>query len=546
MNISSSPKARLRSGPQLTVSLLTLSLLLISSTGCQSSKAKSKEKEKLAVPRSMPPARMESEFAPAPIPRSAPPPAPIPPPPRTGLIPRDAQAAAGGLPGGDGKTYSFSAKALDLKDALALFARNFELNIVPDGEIAGSITVDFKNLTLDKAMDALLDTFGYYAEYDHGLIRVKGITNEIFTIDYLRLVRGGTGSSSANISSGASSKGGGSSGGGSSGGSSGGGGSGGDGVGVSINQSDTVKFWDELDEQMKALVSEKGKYVINRTAGEVFVNDSKAKVDQIRVFLSHVRQTLHRQVDIEARIYEVLLNDEYHLGVDWQNIMGRVADYYISSGGGTTLVPTSRLIVDNPIGGASPGAPALSLAMGRKEAKMVVDALKEMGTLRVVSQPRIRTLNNQSAMIKVGLDKPFFRQTTQVTTSSGAVSTQSSVDVQIVTIGTILSITPQISEDGFINMDISPIITRLVNTATSKDGLTTAPEIDIKQTSSLVRMKDKNTVVIGGLIQDESYKTVRKVPLLGDLPILGRLLTGTYDDKRKSELVIFITPTIVD
>ncbi|MBM3848475.1 MAG: hypothetical protein FJ405_19600 [Verrucomicrobia bacterium] len=296
---------------------------------------------------------------------------------------------------------------------------------------------------------------------------------------------------------------------------------------------------------MKSLISDKGRYVINRTAGQVFVSDSRANLDRVCSFLISVRTTLHRQVDIEARSFEVVLNDEFHLGVDWQSVMGRVGEYFISSGGGTTLIPTSRMIVDSPLGGNTPGAPALSLAMGRDQSRAVVDALKEMGTLRIVSQPRIRTLNNQAALIKVGLDKPFFRRTTETTSTSGGFNTTSSVEVQIVTIGTILSLTPQISEDGFINMDVSPVITRLVRTATTPDG-TTAPEMDLKQSSSLVRLKSGSTVVIGGLIQDENYSTTRKVPLLGDIPLLGRLMTGNYDNRRKTELVIFITPTVVD
>lgn len=520
--------------------------ILASNPGCQSPKTKTKGTPATPPgPASKPPSRMESEFAPAPARKVTPPTPPFPTPPNTSLLPRDAAAAAGGIPGGD-RTYGFSAKGLDLKDALALFARTFDLNIVPDPDVTGTLTVDFKDLRLDKAMDALLDVFGYYAEYDRGLIRVKSITTEVFTIDYLRLVRGGTGNSSANIASGSSAGSSGSSSS-SSGGasSSGGNGTSGDGAGISINQTDTVRFWEELDEQMKSLISDKGKYVINRTAGQIFVNDQRANMDRIRSFLSHVRQTLHRQVEIEAQIFEVILNDEYHLGIDWQNVMAKVGDYYVSSGGGTTLIPTSRMIVDNPIGGNTPGDPALSLAMGRKDARAVVDALKEMGTLRIVSQPRIRTLNNQAAMIKVGLDKPFFRKTSMVTATTGTPITQTSVEVQVVTIGTILSITPQISEDGHVSMDISPIITRLIRTASGPDA-STAPEVDIKQTSSLVRMKDGSTVVIGGLIQDENYKTVRKVPLLGDIPLLGRLMTGNYENKRKTELVIFITPTIVD
>ncbi len=150
-------------------------------------------------------------------------------------------------------------------------------------------------------------------------------------------------------------------------------------------------------------------------------------------------------------------------------------------------------------------------------------------------------------MVKVGTDKPFFRQTTILTQGTGPVQTQTSVEVQTITIGTVLSLTPQISEDGWITMDISPVITRLVDTvsATTGGSVTTAPEVDIKQTSSLVRIREGTTVVIGGLIQNERYKTTRKVPFIGDIPVLGYMFRGVFEKKRRTELVIFITPTIV-
>jgi type II secretory pathway component GspD/PulD (secretin) len=164
----------------------------------------------------------------------------------------------------------------------------------------------------------------------------------------------------------------------------------------------------------------------------------------------------------------------------------------------------------------------------------------------VVSQPRLRTLNNQAALIKVGTDKPFFRHTSTTISGSTSPVTTDNVDVQSITIGTVLALTPQISEDGWITMDISPVITRLVNTVSSGgDNPSTAPEVDIKQTSSLVRIRDNSTVILGGLIQNEHNRTERRVPILGDIPILGLPFRGIYDNKRRTELVIFITPTIV-
>jgi MSHA biogenesis protein MshL len=305
-----------------------------------------------------------------------------------------------------------------------------------------------------------------------------------------------------------------------------------------------VDFWSEIETQLKDMLTPTGKIAINRVSGTIMVTDQKGSVDRISTYLKHIKKTLHRQVDLEAQIYELVLNDEFHFGIDWQNVMVKAGEWAMSSGGTPAGIPTSNLIVGNPIGGNTPGQPALSLAITKDETKIVIDALKEMGNLEVVSQPRIRTLNNQSAMIKVGTDKPFFRRTSNVITANGGTQTQSNVEVTSITIGTILALTPQISDDGWITMDISPVITRLVNTAQGPDG-STAPEVDIKQASSLVRIPQGSTVVIGGLIQNERYKTTRKVPILGDIPGLGYAFRGVYDDTRKTELVIFITPTIV-
>ena len=452
------------------------------------------------------------------------------------------------------KLYSFTAKDLEIKDALALFARNNDLNIVPDPDIAGQVTVDLRNLTLEKSMEAMLDTFGYYADIDGGLVRVRKTKTEFFTVDYVRLTRSGNGSSAATVSSSSSSGAGAGPAvpaGGAPGAVAGGvGGMGGDGASVSISKSDSIKFWDELEEQLKSLLSPSGKLAVNRMVGSIMVTDQKSSVERIAAYVKQLKRALHLQVDLEAQIYEVVFDDEFHFGIDWQNVMGSVEKWAISSGGAAVGIPSSRLIVDHPIGGLTPGAPALSLAITKDQTKVVIDALKQQGHLEVISQPRIRTLNNQAAMVKVGTDKPFFRQTTLLTQGTGPVQTQSSVDVQTITIGTVLSLTPQISEDGWITMDISPVITRLVDTvsatsAGSAGTATTAPEVDIKQTSSLVRIHEGSTVVIGGLIQNEHYKTKRKVPILGDIPLLGYFFRGVFDSKRRTELVIFITPTIV-
>jgi len=512
-------------------------------TGCESTSSKSKKaQDGWNVPThgpaaSKPPARLPSPLAPAPEPAHERPPADPAAPDKS--LAANAATLKGTPAPANQKLYSFSAKDLEVKDALALFARSNELNIVPDPDITGQITVDFRNLTLEKSMDAILDMFDYYAEVDGGLIRVRKTKTEFFTVDYVRLTRSGNGSTSANISSSSGAAGG------SSGGTGGGGagGSGGDSTSVSITKSDSIKFWDELDEQLKSLLSPNGKLAINRMVGNIMITDHKANVSRIGEYLKHIKRSLHLQVDIEAQIYEVVFNDEFHLGIDWQNVTGSLEKWAISSGGVPAGFPTSRLIVDNPLGGLAPGQPALSLAVTKDQSRVVLDALKQQGRLEVVSQPRLRTLNNQAALIKVGTEKPFFRKSVIATTGTSS-QTTTDVEVQSITIGTVLGLTPQISDDGWITMDISPVITRLVDSVAGPDG-STAPEVDIKQTSSLVRIRDNTTVIIGGLIQNEHHKTERRVPFLGDIPILGYPFRGIFENKRRTELVIFITPTIV-
>ena len=174
----------------------------------------------------------------------------------------------------------------------------------------------------------------------------------------------------------------------------------------------------------------------------------------------------------------------------------------------------------------------------------------------MISKPRVRTLNNQTALIKVGEDKPFFN-TSSIIQQTGTIqpTTQDNTIVSSVTIGTILSLTPQISDDGWVSLDISPVLTSLIATVyapaagSSSSGNqtsgTTAPDLETKQATTLVRVRDGSTIVLGGLIQTQVAKQLNKIPLLGDIPYLGKLFTGTFDYKQKQELVIFVTPHII-
>ncbi|MEZ5325093.1 MAG: secretin N-terminal domain-containing protein [Verrucomicrobiales bacterium] len=442
--------------------------------------------------------------------------------------------------------YSFRASDLDIQEALALFARAYKLNIVPDPDVRGSITVDLHNLPLEQVMEAFLSAHGFHWEEANELIRVHRMQTEIFTIDYPRMVRTGDGYSSASLGGGGSSGGAGGGGGGSGGGGAGGGGGASGGGGTNITQQDSIDFWTELETQLKSIASKDGKLMIDKMSGILQVTERPDVLKNISEFLAKMQRRVRRQVDIEAKIYEVTLNRQFQLGVDWSLIIER-ADLDLLSGiDGMTSVR-------NPMGGAIPRDPSIiaSLVKNDRNGQLsaTINALQEQGNVKAVSQPRLRSLNNQMAVIKVGTEQPFFSSNSGFITGTTAApgGTFENTSFEMITVGTILSITPQISDDDQITLDVSPVITSLVGTESAGgNSVTTAPVLDVKQSSSLVRVHDGETIVIAGLIQEKTTRSVKGIPVLGSIPLLGRAFRGNTDTKSQTELVIFLTPTIIE
>ena len=445
-------------------------------------------------------------------------------------------------------SFSFSADAVPIKQALALFARANSLNIVPDLDVEGDLTVDFRDLPLDLAMGALLEANGYYFAREGRLLRVRNRETRIFHIDYIHSTRTGQGSSAVQISSG--SGGGGSGGGGGASGAAAGGGASSEGSTMTVTNNSTINFWGELAEQLKSMVSAKGTFTINNLAGTVLVTDNHRNIETIASFIATITQNVVRQVDLEVEIYEISLGKSNQLGINWQRIEQGMDTTFNTIPGQLTLGAAGGLIVQTPMFGTAPGAPGVQVNLQRTNTQAIIDALAQQGELKVISRPRLRTLNNQPSVVRVGQDMPVF--TTQVTQSPGSPPVISrNIVIQTITVGTVLSITPQVSEDGLITLDISPAVSRLVRvdsftTGTGTDATSaSSPVIDVRQASSIVRVRDGATVIMGGLVQNSATTTKRKVPFLGDIPLLGRAFSGTYDSSERTELIFFVTPHIV-
>lgn len=449
------------------------------------------------------------------------------------IVSTDAPAAERVVPS---TLFSFRADAVPIKQALALFARANHLNIVPDLDIEGEVTVEFENLPLDVAMQALLDANGYYFVRDNGLLRVRNQQTRLFQIDYIQTTRVGEGSNAVQISSGGS----GSSSGGGSGGSSS---SGSEGSTMTVTNTSTINFWSDLGDQLKTMVSSTGSYTVNSLSGTLLVRDSHRNVEMIADFLESVTSNVVRQIDLEVEIYEVALNDSFQLGINWAYVADNLDTNFSTLPGQFGLPAAGGLIVQAPVYGSSPGAPALRVNHERGNLSAVLDALKLQGNLKVVSKPRLRTLNNQPAVVRVGQDIPVFLRQVTFSGTDNPVPIETET-IQTITVGTVLSITPQIASNGLITLDITPAVSRLVRMETSSIG-NKAPVIDIRQASSIVRVRDGATIIMGGLVQDSESTTRRKVPILGDIPLIGKAFTGKYDNAERTELVFFLTPRII-
>lgn len=466
----------------------------------------------------------------------------------------------------DTKLYSFRATGQQIRLALSQLAAAYKLNIVVDQDVDGLVTVDLRDLPLEKVLEAVLEPLGLAWGWEDGLLRVSRLDTRTFHLDYLRLVRSGAGTNSTTTSL-------------SSGGGGGGGGGGSSGTSTSsINQNDTINFWDELEEQLEAILERSdqdytnterpmettvqtdretnitttltrplresaGRLVIDRLSGTVQVTTSRARMKNVVEFIKRVQEGIRRQVYIEAKVVEVALNDNQALGIDWNEI-----DF------GSVVLGTS-VNVTNPADGASPlpdtlfGTYIRTFSPGAfvDSVDAALHALKEQGQVKVVSQPRIRTLNNQSAIVRVGTERTFFTTTTTIIPNAGGTPIQTVTnEPTTITEGLVLTVTPQISETGEITMDVTPVLTHISGTDVSPDGLSNAPVLDVKQTSTLVRMHDSETIIVGGLIQETISNTKRSVPILGDVPAVGLLFSGNYDRDVRKELVVFLTPHIIE
>ena len=290
--------------------------------------------------------------------------------------------------------------------------------------------------------------------------------------------------------------------------------------------------------------------LINPQAGVIMVHAEPAVLDEAARYIEAVEGSVQRQVLIEARIVEVTLSKDHQLGVDWAAALNP---------SGFMGMLGSALGVTNPSIGVSTGSvlnqnvnPSMGrsqYSIGNGKVGMVIDALSRQGQLRVLSSPHISALNNQKAVIRVVREEVFFTQTSLVSQSVGPTVTTENIENLIVPIGVVLDIIPQIAADGEITLSINPSISELVEVRTfsSTEGaaVSTQPVIDRRDLDTVAKVHSGETVLIAGIMRERKSEDLRGVPWLMHLPFLGSFFRRTEQASVRTELVIFITPTVI-
>jgi MSHA biogenesis protein MshL len=190
---------------------------------------------------------------------------------------------------------------------------------------------------------------------------------------------------------------------------------------------------------------------------------------------------------------------------------------------------------------------SFQLALSNNMLDFLVDALSRQGNVKVLASPKISTLNNEKAVIRVVREEAFFNLQTQVSQGLGGNVTAPTINVQIVPIGIVMDIVPQIAENGEVILSINPDISELleVKKFEVQGASATQPVIERRSIDTVARVKDGETLVIAGIIKEKKTETLRGIPFLYRLPLIGSLFRRTEQRLEKTELVILITPKVI-
>ncbi|MBW8182832.1 pilus (MSHA type) biogenesis protein MshL [Shewanella nanhaiensis] len=459
------------------------------------------------------------------------------------------------------RRFDVSAKDVDAKVFFPSLIQGTPLSVAVHPDVTGTISLSLKGVTLSEALQVVEDIYGYEVSREKRILRVypAGMRTETFPLNYLQMERQGLSLTSVNSgrisdnnnnsssSGGNSNNNNGSSQSNSSSNNSSSNSSNDTTNGTFIRSKTKTDFWGELEETLVSIIGSTGngrQVVITPQAGLVTIRAFPNELRQVRTFLQTAESHLQRQVILEAKILEVTLSDGYQQGIEWQNVLGHVGDTDITFGTSPSTGGLSDSIT-SAIGGVT------SMKISGADFTTMINLLDTQGDVDVLSSPRVTATNNQKAVIKVGKDEYFVTDVSSTTVAGTTPVTSPEVELTPFFSGIALDVTPQIDGEGNILLHIHPSVinikeqTKTIKISGSELELPLA-QSDIRESDTVIKAKTGEVVVIGGLMKSENIDLVSKVPLLGDIPLVGELFTNRSKSLQKTELVLLLKPTVVE
>jgi len=402
---------------------------------------------------------------------------------------------------------ALQARETPVGDVLLALFKDSDINLVIEPDVqAVDCTFDIKRSTVEEAFEALLESLDLAYEWDGSFLRIQDTVRETIKIDLIET--GGQQNQQGGDTN-----------------------QGGNQAGGQVGSQ--TSFWDDLEESLPTVLGEDATAVINRAASAIHVEGAPSRVRRLREMVDTTLERANRQVSLEARVLEVRLDDEYSLGVNW----GLLPNVFDSNK--TGLAPGGAVVAQT----AASGGTAFTFGiLDNNDFSVFVDALEQQGQVRVLSSPRVSTLNNQPASISVTNQVPYIVR--EVFTTTGVAQTQFSVE--FVETGVQLQVLPLIGEDGLLSVSVTPSVREQIGTAVTPDGLVTVPIVSERDATTTVRVADGQAIALGGLRSTRKTETRAGVPFLMDLPWAGQLFSSTVQERTEVELMIVLVPRVLD